>query len=102
MLPATFPLLGVSNSEASKFTDAGGHVSWSILNAGRQLQTGRFTLRILRSLALLMVLTIPAAFAHSQVAVGIGIGPVVGFPAPVVVAGPPVCAWGYFPFFPYS
>ena len=59
-------------------------------------------MRVLRYLALLAVLTVPAAFAHSQVAVGIGIGPVVDYPAPVYVGGPPVCAWGYYSYYPYA
>ena len=59
-------------------------------------------MRILRSLALLTVLIVPAAFAHSQVSVGIGIGPVVDYPAPVYVAGPPVCSWGYYSYYPYA
>ena len=62
----------------------------------------RFVLRILRSIALLMVLAIPAAFAHGQISVGIGIGPVVSYPAPVYVSGPPVCSWGYYSYYPYS
>ena len=59
-------------------------------------------MRILRSLALLTVLIVPAALAHSQVAVGIGIGPVVDYPAPVYVAGPPACSWGYYSYYPYA
>ena len=50
-------------------------------------------MRILRSLGFATSLAaavalIPTA-AHAQVAVGIGIGPVVGYPAPVYVGGPP-------------
>ena len=59
-------------------------------------------MRILRSLALLTVLAAPAALAHSQVAVGIGIGPVVDYPAPVYVDAPPVCTWGYYSYYPYA
>src|ERR1700761_9387414 len=62
-------------------------------------------MRILRSLALITLLAIPLAFmpaAHAQVAVGIGIGPEVGYPAPVDVYGPPVCQWGYYSYYPYA
>src|SRR5579884_331356 len=72
------------------------------IETSHQWLTGRFTLRILRSFALLAALVIPTAFAHSQISVGIGIGPVVDYPAPVYVAGPPVCAWGYYPYYPYA
>jgi hypothetical protein len=64
------------------------------------------TMRILRSLALVALLAVPLAFmpasAHAQVAVGVGIGPVVGYPAPVYVDGPPACAWGYYGYYPYA
>jgi len=61
-------------------------------------------MRILRSLLLLSLLaTIPAAFAHAQIAVGIGIGPVV---APIGYYGydygAPVCSYGYYPYYPYA
>ncbi len=59
-------------------------------------------MRVLRSLFLFSLLAlIPAAFAHSQVAVGIGIGPVVaGYDG--YAYGPPVCDYGYYPYYPYS
>src|SRR5271170_1493212 len=60
-------------------------------------------MRVLRSLLLLGLLAIPAAFAYSQVAVGIGVGPVV---APIgydgYAYGPPVCSYGYYPYYPYA
>ena len=63
-------------------------------------------MRILRSIGLATLLAAALAFvptaAHAQVAVGIGIGPVYGYPAPVYVDGPPVCAWGYYPYYPYA
>jgi hypothetical protein len=63
-------------------------------------------MRILRSFMLVVLLIVPLALmpsnANAQVAVGIGIGPVVDYPAPVYVAGPPVCEWGYYPYYPYA
>jgi hypothetical protein len=45
-------------------------------------------------------LAVTAPTANAQVAVGIGFGPaVVGAP---VLWGPPVCSWGYFPYYPYA
>lgn len=40
--------------------------------------------------------------AKAQISVAIGIGPVVAYPAPVVVYAPPVCPWGYYPYYPYG
>jgi hypothetical protein len=54
-------------------------------------------MRYLRYLALLSVLIVPAAFAHGQVSVGIG----VGYPG-YYAAGPPVCQWGYYDYYPYA
>jgi len=56
-------------------------------------------MRYLKYLALVTVLIIPATFAHGQVAVGIGVGfgPGYGY-----VAGPPVCHYGYYGFYPYA
>jgi hypothetical protein len=63
-------------------------------------------MRILRSFGLATLLAAALAFiptaAHAQVAVGIGLGPVVDYPAPVYVAGPPDCAWGYYSYYPYA
>src|SRR5271165_1110948 len=63
-------------------------------------------MRILRSSVLVLLLAVPLAMmpsmAHAQVAVGIGIGPEVGYPAPVDVYGPPVCSWGYYSYYPYA
>ena len=55
-------------------------------------------MRYLRYISLLAVLgigliAVPAA--HAQVVVGVGVGP--GY-----VAGPPVCPYGYYPYYPYA
>jgi uncharacterized membrane protein YgcG len=42
-----------------------------------------------------MLFLIPAPAAHAQVAVGIGVGPAYVGPAPV-------CAYGYYPYYPYA
>jgi len=49
--------------------------------------------------ALLLALPL-AATAKAQVAVGVGVGPEVAY-APDVY-GPPVCDWGYYPYYPYT
>ncbi len=54
-------------------------------------------MRYLRYLPLLGVLMLPLTYAQAQVRVGVGIG--VG---PGYVAGPPVCAYGYYPYYPYA
>jgi hypothetical protein len=54
-------------------------------------------MRYLKYLALLGVLILPAAFAQGQVAVGVGYGVGYGY-----VAGPPVCRWGYYDYYPYA
>jgi len=54
-------------------------------------------MRYLRYLALLGVLVLPLSYANAQVRVGVGIG--IG---PTVVAGPPVCAYGYYSSYPYA
>jgi len=54
-------------------------------------------MKYLRYLALLAVVAVPLAYSQAEVhvAVGIGFGP--GY-----VAGPPVCAYGYYPYYPYT
>jgi hypothetical protein len=55
-------------------------------------------MRFLRILALVGLLAVPTAFAHAGgVSVGIGVG--VG---PAVVGPAPVCAYGYYPYYPYA
>jgi len=57
---------------------------------------GRFTMKYLRYVALLALLTVPVAYSQAEVRVGVGIG-FGGY-----VAGPPVCAYGYYPDYPYT
>ncbi len=55
-------------------------------------------MRFLRYLTILAVMLVPAAYAHSQVSVGIGVSA-----APYYDAyGPPVCRWGYYGYAPYT
>jgi len=54
-------------------------------------------MRYVKYLALLAVLMVPLAYSQAQVRVGIGVG--VG---PGYVAGPPVCAYGYYDYYPYA
>ena len=58
-------------------------------------------MKYLKYVAVLAVLAMPLAYAQAavNVGVGVGIGPVgIG----VGVAGPPVCAYGYYPDYPYT
>ena len=50
--------------------------------------------------ATLLALPFAAVSANAQIAVGVGIWPAV-VPAPVDY-GPPVCDWGYYPYYPYA
>ena len=54
-------------------------------------------MRYLKYFALLTLLVVPLAYSQAQVRVGIGVG--VG---PAVVAGPPVCSYGYYDYYPYT
>jgi len=54
-------------------------------------------MRYLKYVALLAVLMVPLAYSQAQVRVGIGVG--VG---PGYVAGPPVCTYGYYSYYPYA
>ena len=54
-------------------------------------------MRYLKYLAMLAVMVVPMAYSQAQVSVGVGIG--VG---PGYVAGPPVCAYGYYDYAPYA
>ena len=53
-------------------------------------------MKYLRYVALLALLALPLAYSQAEVRVGVGIG-FGGY-----VAGPPVCAYGYYPDYPYS
>ena len=53
-------------------------------------------MKYLRYVALLALLTLPLAYSQAAVRIGVGIG-VGGY-----VAGPPVCAYGYYPSYPYA
>jgi hypothetical protein len=48
-------------------------------------------------LALLFLLAVPAVYSQAQVAIGVQIGPSYGLYNP-----PPVCAWGYYPYYPFE
>src|SRR5579863_6113898 len=54
-------------------------------------------MKYLRIFAVFGMVLFAASFAHAQrVVVGVGIG------APGEVVGPPVCAYGYYPYAPYA
>lgn len=59
-------------------------------------------MRYLKYVALLAVLMVPFAYSQAQVAVGIGVGPVGVRIGPGYVAGPPVCSYGYYDYYPYA
>jgi len=54
-------------------------------------------MKYLRYLTLVGLLMLPLAYSQAQVRVGVGIGFGPGY-----VAGPPVCAYGYYPDYPYA
>ncbi len=54
-------------------------------------------MKYLRYVVLLALLAMPLAYSQAAVSVGVGIGPV-----GVGLAGPPVCAYGYYPDYPYA
>jgi hypothetical protein len=59
-------------------------------------------MKSMRYAVLIALLALPLAFASPAMAavnVGVGIGVGVG---PGYVAGPPVCAYGYYPDYPYA
>lgn len=54
-------------------------------------------MRYFKFLAVLAVLVLPAAYSQAQVAIGVQIGPNYG-----LYNAPPVCEWGYYPYYPYA
>src|SRR5262249_40351895 len=54
-------------------------------------------MRYLRYLVLLSIFAIPLASAHAGVVVGVGVGIGPGYWGP-----PPVCVYGYYPYYPYA
>jgi len=58
-------------------------------------------MKYLRYVALLALLALPLAYSQAEVRVGVGIGFGPG-PGYGYVAGPPVCAYGYYPDYPYT
>src|SRR5579871_1078537 len=61
-------------------------------------------MRYVKYLALLTVLMVPLAYSQAQVRVGVGVGfggvgVAVG---PAYAAGPPVCSYGYYNYYPYA
>jgi hypothetical protein len=54
-------------------------------------------MRHLRHLVLLSLLILPAVSAHAGVAIGVGVGVGPGYVGPA-----PVCAYGYYPYYPYA
>jgi len=63
-------------------------------------------MNIMRALGISAFLAVPLALApqsaNAQVAVGIGIGPVVDYPAYDYVDAAPVCEYGYYGYYPYT
>jgi hypothetical protein len=55
-------------------------------------------MKYLRYVVLVALLAMPLAYAQAEVRVGVGIGVGVGG----YVSGPPVCAYGYYPDYPYG
>ena len=57
-------------------------------------------MKYMRYVALLALLAMPLAYSQAAVVVGARVG--VGVGVGVGVAGPPVCAYGYYPDYPYA
>ena len=54
-------------------------------------------MKYLRYLTLVGLLMLPLAYSQAEVRVGVGIGFGPGY-----VAGPPVCSYGYYDYYPYA
>ena len=52
-------------------------------------------MKYFRYLLLLALLALPLAYSQAEVRIGVGFGP-------AYVAGPPVCAYGYYSYYPYA
>jgi len=59
-------------------------------------------MRYVKYVALLAVLMVPLAYSQAQVRVGVGFGGVGVAVGPGYVAGPPVCEYGYYNYYPYA
>ncbi len=57
-------------------------------------------MKYLRYVVLLALLAMPLAYSQAAVVVGAGVG--VGIGVGGYVAGPPACAYGYYPDYPYT
>src|ERR1700744_1012428 len=69
--------------------------------SGRTARGG--CMKSFRFVLMAMLLAVPLALAskaNAQVGVGVGVGPAV-VDAPYAY-GPPDCAWGYYPYYPYG
>ena len=53
-------------------------------------------MRYLKYFALLAALMVPLSYSQAQVSVGVGVGVGPGY------AGPPVCSYGYYNYYPYA
>jgi hypothetical protein len=54
-------------------------------------------MRYLKYLVLLALVAVPAAYSQAQVSFGVQVGPGYGY-----YNGPPVCDYGYYPYYPYD
>src|SRR5215467_15206066 len=68
------------------------------IDRNRKQVRRRLIMKYLRYLALLGLLMLPLAYSQAEVRVGVGIG----FGPGYYVAGPPACAYGYYPYYPYA
>ena len=79
--------------------DSGDRLGKSGIGWHKEDVMKKLSLIALAALAMLVVLPFAAVPANAQVAVGIGVGPAVGYPA---YYGPPDCEWGYYAYYPYA
>src|SRR5579871_4702697 len=63
---------------------------------------GVHKMRYAKYLALLTVLMVPLAYSQAQVGVAVGVGGVGVAVGPGYAAGPPVCEYGYYDYYPYA